>query len=145
MAESREWDNSFEGINYSLCVYGDEASTDKRYRRMMIETLLRLPETVRRRVLDEVVFIVMGDVIGHHFNMVLREAQTLNLISLNFHAMRRWSQVKIRQTIAHEIAHFILGHGGHGGLDAEKEADDLCELWGFGRVYNSYDQFKRRT
>jgi Zn-dependent peptidase ImmA (M78 family) len=43
---------------------------------------------------------------------------------------------KEMNTIAHEIAHFILGHYRvEVGSEAERKADDLCEKWGFRRCY----------
>ena len=55
---------------------------------------------------------------------------------------------EMRITVAHDIAHFILGHhkNGGGGPEKEKEADDLIEKWGFKRAYQSYERFAiRRT
>ena len=46
--------------------------------------------------------------------------------------------------IAHEIAHFVLGHHkleNCSNPKNEKEADDLIEKWGFKRVYKEYKQF----
>ena len=43
--------------------------------------------------------------------------------------------------IAHEIAHGVLNGPKLGLKKAEQAADDLCEKWGFGRVYMSYERF----
>ena len=50
-------------------------------------------------------------------------------------------------TVAHEVAHFILGdYSGNllvpkrpKGYKPERAADDLTEKWGFRRAYKSYD------
>ena len=66
--------------------------------------------------------------------------ENLPVIILNFSAMKQESENYKRTTIAHEIAHFILEHeSSSGGIIIEKNADDLCEKWGFGRAYDSYD------
>ena len=41
-----------------------------------------------------------------------------------------------KSIVAHEVAHFILGHHKTGGgPEKEREADDLIEKWGFKRAY----------
>jgi len=59
------------------------------------------------------------------------------LIVLNFSEMKKGSEM---DTVAHEIAHFVLKQES-GGKKSEKEADDLSEKWGFKRCYKSYDDF----
>ena len=48
---------------------------------------------------------------------------------------------KDEDVIAHEIAHVFLGHTGTRGDvgKKEKDADDLIVIWGFNRIYQSYD------
>lgn len=51
-------------------------------------------------------------------------------------------------TVAHEIAHFVLGHYKPKRLSdgkIEREADKLIEKWGFKRVYKSYKQFESHS
>lgn len=51
-------------------------------------------------------------------------------------------------TVAHEVAHFILGHY-RGSIDSdpkdERRADDLTEKWGFKRAYkeSEYKWFEK--
>jgi hypothetical protein len=102
--------------------------------------LQQLPKSVRKKVLEEVNFIVIDkDLRGHPFSMTLfsREKQLiLSFIILNFGAMENMTKKGVMSTIAHEIAHHVLGHHSFtGNHDAEKKADDLCEKWGFDRVW----------
>lgn len=59
------------------------------------------------------------------------------VIILNFSEMEkdRLSESRMMDTIAHEIAHFVLGHLIAGGAEQEREADNLIEKWGFRRAY----------
>jgi hypothetical protein len=73
--------------------------------------------------------------------MLNKTNMKIPFIVLNFAAMREESEVDKMNTIAHEIAHFILGHDGYDPRERnmEKEADDLIEKWGFKRKYKSYE------
>jgi predicted SprT family Zn-dependent metalloprotease len=54
--------------------------------------------------------------------------------------MKRKSDSKIQDYIAHEIAHAFLKHNsGPSNPNKEKEADDLIESWGFKRAYRTYE------
>ena len=59
------------------------------------------------------------------------------MIILNFALMERegYSEEDMKAAIAHEIAHLILNHDFRKPGDYEKEADDLCEKWGFKKAY----------
>jgi Zn-dependent peptidase ImmA (M78 family) len=63
---------------------------------------------------------------------------SLPLIILNFAAMEGKSEREKMAIIAHEIAHYVLGHHKPScsvADKAEKEADDLIEKWGFPATY----------
>ena len=130
-------------IYADLDVHGDVLSDDKGHRMLIAQTLFLLPEEVRNKVLDEVTFIMMGDgTMGHHLELNVHGREKLNVILLNFCAMRDWSLERRMNTICHEIAHFMLPFRFQsGGREAEIKADNLSEKWGFGRSYASYDQF----
>jgi hypothetical protein len=150
-----KWVSSLKEIWDNLNIFGAEAVEDKRYEALIAKTIQRLPKDVGERVLKEVNFIVAGGVDGTGFSMnilnaVIEEDPSIKLsttrkadlkahfILLNFANMREESEEEIMSTIAHEIAHFILGHfDDHckSREDKEKEADDLIEKWGFKRAY----------
>jgi len=54
-------------------------------------------------------------------------------ILLNFTAMEKMSETAKMSIIAHEIAHFVLGHQKPNIKVSEEEADDLITKWGFKR------------
>jgi len=150
----------------NLSIFGAEAVEDKRYEVLIAKTIQRLPKDVGEKVLKEANFIVAGGVNGTGFTMNISNAvievlastgelrldeegpsvklSTIRkaylkvpLILLNFANMRERSEEEIMSTIAHEIAHFILGHFDDvhkSSKDKEKEADDLIEKWGFRRA-----------
>lgn len=65
------------------------------------------------------------------------------IIILVLHLCEDKTDQKKMTTIAHEIAHVLLGHADVAtmkSISEEREADDLCEKWGFGRAYESYEQ-----
>ena len=138
---------------------------------LIAETLLKLPKEAREEVLEEVIFIVADGVHGTLFELSIKEDYIGKLLSmgkidltkkdssvklstllklkmkmpfvlLNFANMRKESKNVKMSTIAHEIAHFVLGHGMEGGEEKERTADDLIEKWGFKRVYRSYSAFQ---
>jgi hypothetical protein len=73
--------------------------------------------------------------------MLNKTDMRIPFIILNFAAMRGKSEADKMNTIAHEIAHFILGHNGYNPRErnVEKETDDLIEKWGFKRKYKNYE------
>lgn len=151
-----KWENSIEGVMYQLKVIGDTTSQDEKDKFLIAKTLLKLPKKIRERVLDEVAFIVLTvqGAIWNYFTVKSIEKKDLKkigkhyfveieqpLIILNFDNMRKSKNDRM-VTVAHEIAHFILGHykaEKRHSKNNEKEADDLIEKWGFQRAYKSYE------
>ena len=132
---SEEWKNSIEGISDSLSQFGDEVRDDN-YTGMVCKVLQQLPKSIRQKILEEVHFIIVGKALyGTVFQMNLlpSEKETiLYFIILNFGAMVKLTEKETMFTIAHEIAHHILGHyPGSSDPDSEKKADFLAEKWGF--------------
>jgi len=154
--EYERWENSAEGIMDKLKIFGELSLEDVKYKNLIIECLLRLPYEIRKKVLDEATFIIASDgTCGHVFKMYIVEnlsvaersrigktvfcEHKIPVILLNFSLLKNKPKHCIMTTIAHEIAHFILGHDLVSiEEDAERKADDLCEKWGFGRAYKSY-------
>jgi protein required for attachment to host cells len=134
-----------EDIHYKLQLYGDVTIEDDKRSHLIVYALSRMPEEVRERILNEVTFIVAGDAYGTGFDIdILAVPKTLSFILINFNAMKRQSDSKLMDTIAHEVAHHILGHelsAVEKMFQIEREADDLSESWGFKRAYLSYKQF----
>jgi hypothetical protein len=159
--------NSIEGILYRLDTFGDATTSDVKDKIVIAETLQELPKEVREKVLDEVLFIIMR-ALGTTRKLVLpcrisekdieekRIGKTgiiggcleIPIIVLNFSVMRKPSTFEgnskeyRKSIIAHEIAHFILGHHVEDDPKKERKADDLIEEWGFKRAYKSYEQFE---
>jgi len=162
-----KWCNSIEGILYHLSVVGDVTILDEENKYLIAKTLQKLPKNVREKVLDEVTFIIAHGVHGTIFDLYLnsficRKLSNLadengliqldriedvdlkrTFILLNFTAMEKEPNPVKMSTIAHEIAHFILGHHKvdlakrKSHEESEKEADDLIEKWGFKKTYKS--------
>lgn len=126
---------SDEEIMARLTVWGETTSEDERNTAFIKKTLLHLPEEIRLKVLDEVIFL-HTTAHGTIFKMLFPEEQEQAFILLNFTRVKDEEKM---DTIAHEIAHYILGHDISGDLSAEKDADDLTEKWGFKRAYKKYD------
>lgn len=153
-----EYENSLEGVLYHLRILGEATTEGEKNKCIIAETLLKLPYKVRRKTLDEVVFVVVtaqGLTTKASFPIVLskgdikQKGETYHtiaehpLIVLNF--KKRMNKSRKMDTIAHEIAHFILGH--YKTLNPtkkrrninERKADDLVEKWGFKRCYEDYN------
>jgi hypothetical protein len=123
-------------IWYRMSVFGAETDKDQEDVVLIAETLLKLPEDVRERVLDEATFIVADNVAGTVFSMyveghirakllsigiitsknfdpliklstIAKIALRLRFILLNFAEMKKMSKFNQMSVIAHEIAHFI--------------------------------------
>lgn len=162
--------NSLEQIIYDMVVFGAEATEDKKDVVLIAETLLRLPQKTREKVLKEAIFIVADRVNGTFFetnvipdlikgllstgkvdlmkkdsliklSMILELSVKQSFILLNFANMRKDSKITKISTTAHEIAHFILGNTS-GRRNQERNADDLVEEWGFRRAYENYSAFR---
>ncbi len=153
-----EYENSLEGILHHLRIWGEAATEDKENKGIIAETLLKLPYKVRIETLSEVVFVIVtahGLTTKATFPIVLSKGdikqkgdtyQTIiehPLIVLNFKT--RMSKSRKMDTIAHEIAHFILRHHKARNLTNqrkianERKADDQAEKWGFKRCYEGYN------
>ena len=165
---SNEGWEAIEKIIESLTIFNDGArgtQTPRNQSRIIIaETVLRLPESVREKVVKDAVFITIGGAYGCVLLMVHSELKSegqliktseglvwvkieAQIIILNFAEMEKdeLDEENMRTTVAHEIAQFILGHHrsvGRGRV-REKEADDLIEKWGFKRAYQNYERFAR--
>jgi len=151
--------HSLEGIHYELKVlpeYQDES------KKIIAKTIEKLPGDIIDRILDEATFVVMDDkgcvsdlyfiksecelkkeVIGKGKYKTTVYSFTIPAIFLDLNKHK--NDDGRMDTIAHEIAHVILGHGSlKEGEDKnyEREADDLSESWGFNRFY-SEEQLKR--
>ena len=156
-----EWKNSLDGIWEQInTLMTDTVLEDDKTKLVIAKTLLKLPYKVREKVLnDNVAFVLSsyrGLVLELHFPILVRKSELKKIgegdyiyehkqpvIFLAFSPKTK--EAEIMTTVAHEVAHFILGHhkthhvkGGKGYLN-ERKADDLCEKWGFERAYKSYD------
>lgn len=153
--QMEEWGNSLEEICYDLKFIAQETVHDE-YKVFIGETLRKLPKKVREKVFeDDVLFFAMGDdysglftelnvgkplkkCIQREFEGEVTEIRIKHpLIILNFAVMKNKPEMHIQSTIAHEIAHFYLGHKSIDAKDRvkqEKEADDLAVEWGFIRA-----------
>jgi len=153
-----KWENSVEGIMYNLFTWGDATWQDEKNKIIIAKTLQRLPKKIRRKVLNEVTFMIMtaeGTVAKLRFTKSVNKkdfqkiGETYNVatevvvIFLNF--PKRQKEEDKMVTVAHEIAHFILGDylgsivKRPKNYNGEKAADDLIEKWGFERAYKSYN------
>ncbi len=147
--EYDQWKNSVEGVLYELGTVGDRLLDDDEDKTLIAKTLLKLPEEIREKTIDEVLFVIMracGTVENLKLSKVAKKEEfefetekmlkvTIEqpLVILNFGGMKKDSEM---DTIAHEIAHFILGHHiNQSNPNNETEADDLVEKWGFKRAY----------
>ena len=161
--EYDEWMNSTEGVLYSLDTMCSRTVEDDIDRTTIAKTLLKLPKKVKQKVLNEVCFMftrASGTVENLSLSKTFKKNElkfksigldqditpvTLEqpVIVLNFSEMKKGRELDI---IAHEIAHFILGHHkSQNNPSNEREADDLTEEWGFKRAYKDYKQFERKS
>ena len=128
---------------------GDATVEDDRNKILIAKILIALPEEIRNKVLSEVLFVLLEayGIAGCLSIPVPKGCKNIEqpFILLNFSLIEKQSEDCKMDFIAHEIAHFILGHHKSMTYDplAERKADDLVEKWGFNRVYNDYEQFER--
>jgi len=122
---------------------------------LICKVLKKLPKGIREKIINEVMFlhtVTWGTVMCLHLQKSLNEKEIKEkeaefkkaIILLNFKGVRK--EENKMSTIAHEIAHIILGHHEiEGSTDKykERQADDLTEKWGFKRNYTSYKVFER--
>jgi len=153
IGRQRKAKSSFTEVFNNLKFFGDTAEDEKR-KRIVVETLLRLPRNVIKKTLEKVLFISLStDGVTFRFNgsVQLRKKDfkqtgefyhgqiVLHFIILNF---RKCPKERKMDITAHEIAHFILGHHRKKKTNIgvmEREADDLAESWGFKRGYKDYN------
>jgi len=146
-------EKSIDDIFHSLNCMGDVTSEDEQNNRLIAQVLQKLPKKDREKVLDKVIFVhttAYGTVELLYLQRDVEETEIQKIILekvveiskffiiLNFKCIRN-DETKTN-TIAHEIAHFILNPKNLKDLTRpenieEKEADDLAEKWGFKRCY----------
>lgn len=145
-----------------LKVWDDGIEDRLKSRRIIAETLLRIPESVREKVLEDAIFIIMSGAFGASLLGVVsddkREDQLfktsngrvwvkieVQLILLNFGLMEKEGveEEEMSSIVAHEIAHFTLEHNKISIASKEEEADNLIVNWGFKRAYHNYERFNR--
>lgn len=122
----------------------------------IIETLKELPKEIRENVLDEVLFTGVGEnalitsfsikklfkVDDNNKQNFIKGSYEKPLIILNCFLLDKLPDEHRKDTIRHEIAHFILGHHTSNRsndimMDDEKAVDDLVTEWVGKRVYSS--------
>ena len=151
--EYEEWENSLEGIRYSLGVCGDVTVEDDLDMALICMVLQKIPKEIRELVQESVIFILSANKEGTLFSLRLYPSEGQDYVDQVFILLKLGGSKKRKMvTIAHEIAHFYLdrdneygvGHAvGDQAAKGERVADDLIESWGFGRAYKSYEQFIR--
>jgi hypothetical protein len=131
-----------EEILDSITVHS-ATTEDVRIRQLVADVYLRLPFRARQKAMEKISFWLLADAAFPEHLYVPVPAKA-NAVEATFIVIPgdilKWSNSRLRTTIAHEIAHVLLtkkgkvpGHGK--GAQDESAADDLCETWGFGRVY----------
>ena len=131
--DQKQWMHSIENIVSELKVFGANAFDDTNDVCLIAQTLLKLPEDIRTKVLDNVHFIVADNIAGTCFKISVSKQTFLSFIILNFAEMRPDSDIEKMRVIAHELAHFVIGvdHSNLVESDREKETNDLVQMWGF--------------
>ncbi len=134
MKKEREWEDSHDGINYATHIECPAGHDDA----LVIQVLHDIPRRYRIKAQEFHYFVLCTSSITLPVYILGgTEDRTDIYIFLNF--AHRMSKKGKMTTIAHEIAHGVLNQP-NGGPRAERAADDLCEKWGFGRVYESYER-----
>lgn len=141
MMAHNDYDDSPEAIYDDL---GDLLVGNDHDRTMVALTLSRIPQDVRCLVMDCVQFIQAGpaSTSGTIARLRVKEPSEVYFVVLNF--PESMTDEARQDTVAHEIAHIVAGHdrfgmNGNTARSDEVEADNLCESWGFNRVYACYD------
>ncbi len=122
-----------ECIYYNLTVLAGGWASDE-MQGLIAKTILRLPVELRESVPDDVIFICADGMYGQyeHYPMPIFKKEIFHFIILSLSSIEEEEEKYF--VIAHEIAHFVLGHYRGNMLedqDIESEADGLCEKWGF--------------
>ncbi len=93
---------------------GDATAEDDRNKILIAKILIALPEEIRNKVLSEVLFILLEvyGIAGCLSIPVPKGCKNIEqpFILLNFSLIEKQSEDCKMDFIAHEIAHFILGH-----------------------------------
>lgn len=106
---------------------------------LIARTLANIPKQIRDKVVNEVIFILIHK---EWHGMCFEISRNSKTILLNFDALDEYYSKGFREpdsykmgVVAHEIAHFILDHQEYKSAkeyrNAEKEAENLVESWGF--------------
>lgn len=163
--KSEELKDYLEDIYYSLKIIDSEEGKDGYGKKLIAETIIKLPKGVRNKLFegDGVIFIFSYSSAGfvrslNFMKPILKDTLSVDsdgnkylqfeqpIIFLNFNQMRKGRE---KDAVAHEIAHFFLGHYKMKKIidpRCEREADDLTEKWGFRRSYTEkdYKRFEKR-
>jgi hypothetical protein len=131
-----------EEILDSVSIHSATIEAD-RIRQLVADVYLRLPFRARQKAMEKIRFWLLADAVfpEHLYFPVPAKVSAVEATFIVIPGdILKWSNSRLRTTIAHEIAHVLLtkrgrvpGHGK--GAQDELAADDLCENWGFGRVY----------
>jgi hypothetical protein len=155
------WENSTEGVVCRMTFLGSSTTRADEDRAIIARTLLGLPKGIREKVLEKVAFVYteaegvicpfcpppIGIQVDETRSAVMNrlyisERRPRGVILFNFRGI---PEVGVPHLLAHEMAHFILGHKwpkNQGGRSEEMAADDLSESWGFKRAYQTYDRHR---
>lgn len=148
-----------EKVDYFLsgALYG-AVTVDRggKFEKYLFDVLVQIWDEVEERI-DEIGIILFADISSL---IKLRYPHAPNLIGgkIEICLFEKWviyfpdslcdyPEAKIKFTIAHEFAHFMLGHS-H-GIDSKKHkkgeqaADDLAAKWGFPRTEEARGEEKR--
>jgi hypothetical protein len=114
---------------------------DRRFYPYILAVLERMPEDVgRTKILDDAVrfqILSFGTCAGRYCNM--SDQPPSHIVLLNESILNEPEEYIIH-TIAHEFAHRVLEHRGISSL-AEKEAEELLVMWGFGQASENQKGF----
>jgi len=139
MQQNKKAWEELERIHYELWTL--PGSISERVSGLIIKVLYKLPKRIRDRVLENVFFISIGGE-GRYENFSAT-VTIEHLIILNIPL--RYSDKTTESIIAHEIAHYYLGHTTSGGYAKEKAADRLVQKWGFQRSYTKRELLKLKA
>ncbi len=109
------------------------AETDAQH--LLVEVLSRLPSSIREKVLDDenglFFYVTNSDESGGGASVNLPDSAK-TVIWFDERSLILNEQ-KAKHLIAHEIAHYVLGHKVPAEKDMEREAENLVRRWGFGQ------------
>ena len=125
----KEWDNSYEGIYYNLCLHPncpDELIVT------IVRVVQKLPEDIKEFVYENCEFVSMSGLYGCCID-----------INKNLPWLIMLQNEVTEFTVAHEIAHAKLNHtravvtAGPTWKESEEAADNLAKKWGFTETLES--------